>query len=240
MVVFLVFPRPSSAAIDHHLWNTLLARYVDENGRVAYRDLQARDRSTLEQYLAMLAQAQVTGLSEAEEKALWINAYNAMIVNGVLQGYTAEGALGRKRFFSWYSLPIAGEERSPDDIEHKILRKKFHDPRIHFAIVCASTSCPQLRREAYVPERLDQQLNDATRAFVNDATRNRIDSQQVALSRIFQWFAEDFIGQAGSVVNFIQRFVEDNKKTILSAKAGDLSYLEYNWTLNAQDGQRIS
>lgn len=240
MVVFLVFPRPSSAAIDHRLWNTLLARYVDENGRVAYRDLQARDRSTLEQYLAMLAQAQVTGLSEAEEKALWINAYNAMIVNGVLQGYTAEGALGRKRFFSWYSLPIAGEERSPDDIEHKILRKKFHDPRIHFAIVCASTSCPQLRREAYVPERLDQQLNDATRAFVNDATRNRIDSQQVALSRIFQWFAEDFIGQAGSVVNFIQRFVEDNKKTILSAKAGDLSYLEYNWTLNAQDGQRIS
>jgi hypothetical protein len=240
MVGFLVFPRPSSAAIDHHLWNTLLARYVDENGRVAYRDLQARDRSTFEQYLAMLAQAQVTGLSEAEEKALWINAYNAMIVNGVLQGYTAEGALGRKRFFSWYSLPIAGEERSPDDVEHKILRKKFRDPRTHFAIVCASTSCPQLRREAYVPERLDEQLDDAARDFINDATRNQIDSRQVALSRIFQWFAEDFIDQAGSVINFVQHFVDDGKKAILSATDGDLSYLEYNWTLNAQDGQRIS
>lgn len=91
-----------------------------------------------------------------------------------------------------------------------------------------------------MPERLEQQLNDTMRAFINDMTRNRIDSQQVALSRIFQWFAEDFVGQAGSVISFVQRFVDDDKKAILSAKGGDLSYLEYNWNLNAQDGQRIS
>jgi len=179
-------------------------------------------------------------VSEAEEKAFWINAYNAMIVNGVLQGYTAESLLGRKRFFSWYSLPIAGEERSPDDIEHKILRKKFHDPRIHFAIVCASTSCPQLRREAYVAERLEQQLDEATRIFINDPARNRIDSQQVALSQIFQWFADDFVHNAGSVVGFVQHFVDDDKKSMLTAKKDALQYLEYNWTLNAQEGQRVS
>lgn len=240
MTTVLIFTRPSSAAVDHSSWTTLLARYVDDDGRVAYRDLQAHARAALDGYLTILAQAQVEGMSEAEEKAFWINAYNAMIVNGVLQGYTAESLLGRKRFFSWYALPIAGEERSADDIEHKILRKKFHDPRIHFAIVCASTSCPKLRREAYVAERLDQQLDEAARTFINDPTRNRIDSQRVALSQIFQWFADDFVNSAGSVVEFTQRFVADDKKSMLTAKKDDFQYLEYNWTLNAQEGQRIS
>jgi len=240
MTAVLVFTRPGGAAVDHTPWTTLLARYVDDDGRVAYRDLQTRDRAAFDGYLMTLAQAQVEGMSEAEEKAFWINAYNAMIVNGVLQGYTAESLLGRKRFFSWYSLPVAGEERSADDIEHKILRKKFHDPRIHFAIVCASTSCPKLRREAYVAERLDQQLDEAARTFINDPTRNRIDSQQVALSQIFQWFADDFVNSAGSVVGFVQRFVADDKKSMLTAKKDNLQYLEYDWTLNAQEGQRIS
>ncbi len=244
-IIFLVLTAmlwapPSNAAVDHRLWTALLARYVDDDGRVAYHDLQVNDRPAFEQYLTMLAPAQIAGMSEAEEKAFWINAYNALIVNGVLQGYTAESILGRKRFFSWYSLLIAGEERSPDDIEHKILRKKFHDARIHFALVCASTSCPQLRREAYVAERLDQQLDDATRAFINDPTRNRIDSQQVALSQIFQWFTVDFVSSAGSVPAFVQRFVEDDKRAILQAKSSNLQYLDYDWTLNAQTGQRVS
>jgi hypothetical protein len=236
----LSFTRPSNAAVDHSPWNTLLARYVDDNGRVAYRDLQAHDRALSDGYLAILAQTQVSGMSEAEEKAFWINAYNAMIVNGVLRGYTAENIVARKRFFSWYTLPVAGEERSPDEIEHQILRKKFHDPRVHFALVCASTSCPKLRREAYVPERLEQQLDEAARAFINDPARNQIDVQQVALSQIFQWFAEDFVRDAGSVPAFVQRFVADDKRAILGAKSGDLRYLEYNWTLNAQEGQRIA
>src|SRR6266508_4366340 len=154
----LAFAQPSNAAVDHSLWEALLKRYVDGDGLVAYRDLQAHDRPALERYLATLAQAPVEGMTEAEEKAFWINAYNAAIVSGVLQGYSAENVFARKRFFSWYTLPVAGEERSPDEIEHQILRKKFHDPRIHFALVCASSSCPKLRREAYVSERLDQQL----------------------------------------------------------------------------------
>jgi hypothetical protein len=240
MMAVLVFSRPGSAAVDHTSWTSLLTRYVDDNGRVAYHNLQSRDRAALESYLTTLAQARVEGMGEAEEKAFWINAYNAMIVNGVLQGYTAESLLGRKRFFSWYSLLIAGEERSADDIEHKILRKKFHDPRIHFAIVCASTSCPKLRQEAYVAERLDQQLEEATRTFINDPTRNRIDTQQVALSQIFQWFADDFVQNAGSVVGFVQRFVAADKRSMLTAKKDAIQYLEYNWTLNAQEGQQVS
>lgn len=230
----------SHAAVDHSSWNTLLTQYVDADGRVAYRDLQGKDSAKFEQYLTTLARAQVEDLSESEEKAFWINAYNAIIVSGIRQGYTAENVLKRKRLFNWYSLPVAGKARTPDEIEHQILRKKFHDPRIHFAIVCASTSCPKLRAEAYVAERLDQQLDDATRQFVNDPARNRIDQQQIALSMIFKWFAQDFIDHAGSVKNFLQRFVSEEKKRTVEALSGDPQYLEYNWALNAQDGQRIS
>jgi hypothetical protein len=230
---------PSAAAIDHSLWDTLLRRYVDQDGRVAYRDWKAHDLASFETYLKTLAEARVEGMSEAEAKAFWINAYNAVIIQGVFNGYTAEGLISRKRLFSWYSLMIAEKKRTPDEIEHEILRPKFRDPRVHFAIVCASTSCPKLRPEAYVAGRLDQQLDDAARVFINDPDRNRFVIGHVAVSPIFQWFAQDFIDEAGSVPRFLLRYVAGEKKAILGSFTGDLQYLEYNWKLNAQDGQRV-
>lgn len=240
LLMGLSLVQPSAAAVDHSLWDILLRRYVDLNGRVAYRDWKARDRVLFETYLKTLAEARVEGMSEAEAKAFWINAYNAVIIQGVFSGYTAEGLISRKRLFSWYSLMVAGKKRTPDEIEHEILRPQFRDPRIHFTIVCASTSCPKLRPEAYVPERLEQQLDDATRAFINDSDRNRFVAGQVGVSSIFQWFAQDFIDQAGSVPKFLLRYVAEEKKAILSLFSGELQYLDYNWTLNAQDGQRVS
>jgi hypothetical protein len=231
---------PSIAAVDHSLWDTLLRRYVDQHGRVAYRDWQARDLASFEAYLKTLAEAKIEGMSEAEEKAFWINAYNAVIIQGVFKGYTAEGLISRKRLFSWYSRVVARKKRTPDEIEHEILRPKFRDPRIHFTIVCASTSCPKLRPEAYVAERLDQQLDDATRAFINDPDRNRFVAGQVAVSSIFQWFTQDFIAAAGTVPQFLLRYVAEEKKAILESLTGDLQYLEYSWRLNAQEGQRLS
>lgn len=237
-MALLLSSQPSDAAVDHNPWSVLLARYVDDNGRVAYRDLQERDRAAFDQYLATLAQARTEDMNEAEEKAFWINAYNAVILSGILQGYTAESLLGRKRLFSWFTVKAAGQDRTPDEIEHQILRKKFHDPRIHFTIVCASSSCPKLRREAYVAARLESQLDEATRAFVNDPARNRFEAQHVALSKIFQWFAEDFIKNAGSVVAFVRRFVPKEKQAMLTLADNDLRYVDYDWTLNAQNGQR--
>ncbi|MCS6924943.1 MAG: DUF547 domain-containing protein [Candidatus Binatia bacterium] len=227
-----------AAAVEHAAWDALLKKYVDDQGRVAYRDLQAHDRATLVHYLSTLAAARPEAMTEHEEKAFWINAYNAAIVYGVLNGLTAEGMLARQRFFRWYKIRIAGQDRSPDEIEHRLLRERFRDPRIHFAIVCASTSCPKLRREAYVAERLEHQLDEATREFVNDPARNRIDRQHIALSMIFQWFAADFVSAAGSVTHFIARFVDADKQAILQAHQAPLTYLEYDWTLNAQPGQR--
>ena len=228
------------ANIDHTPWDTLLKHHVDEQGRVAYRNLKEKDLATFKGYLETLATAKLDGLSINEEKALWINAYNAAIINGVLEGYSAEGIIGRKQFFSWYTLKVAGKDRTPDEIEHQILRPKFNDPRIHFAIVCASGSCPKLRAEAFVAERLDEQLDDATRRFINDPSRNQITPDQLAVSKIFQWFAEDFVKQAGSVADFIHGFVDSDKQAVLKNHGDALDYLDYDWTLNAQDGQRVS
>lgn len=226
------------ADVDHTAWDTLLKRYVDADGRVAYHDLKTKDLALFEAYLKSLAQTNTDTLSQDEEKALWINAYNAVIVKGVLDGHTAESLIARRRLFVWYTLPLAGQDRSPDDIEHKILRVKFNDPRIHFSIVCASGSCPKLRQEAYVAERLDEQLNAATRRFLNDPSRNQLTPQHLAVSPIFQWFAGDFVKKSGSVQNFIKGFVAADKQGILNNR--ELEYLDYDWTLNAQDGQRVS
>jgi len=236
----LSFVQPSVATIDHGLWDALLHRHVDQNGRVAYRDWKARDLVPFEAYLKMLAEAKIEGMSEAEAKAVWINAYNAVIIQGVFNNYTAEGIISRKRLFSWYSLVVAGKKRTPDEIEHQILRPQFRDPRIHFTIVCASTSCPKLRSEAYVAECLEQQLDDAARGFINDPQRNRFEVGSVAVSPIFQWFAQDFTDQAGTVPKFLLRYIAEEKKAILESFTGELQYLEYNWKLNAQDGQRVS
>ena len=124
--------------------------------------------------LDALAGSRPEDLTTATERlAFWINAYNASIVAGVLEGDSPEGKLSRLRFFRLYRRPIAGASRTPDDIEGIV--RGLHDARVHFALVCASTSCPKLRREAYVGARLEAQLDDQARQFVNDPSRNRID-----------------------------------------------------------------
>ena len=180
-------------------FSTLLLQHVNDAGRVAYRRL-GEDPSTLNSYLAALETDDPSALSEHEQVAFWINAYNARVLRGVLDGHRAEGYLGRKRFFTWYTFRLAKQDFTLDRIEHEILRKRFNEPRIHFALVCASTSCPKLRREAYVGARLDAQLEEQTKAFLTDSSRNRIgDIRTIEISRIFDWFQEDFVRAAGSV-----------------------------------------
>jgi hypothetical protein len=231
LALALLVAAPTLADDLHAPFDELLRRYVDEQGRVAYRELAANDRATLDAYLQSLATANPEAMSEPDQIAFWLNAYNAHILRGVLDGYSAEGFIGRKRFFSFYDFPLAGKTRTLDDIENGVLRARFHEPRIHFALVCASTSCPKLRREAYRGERLDAQLNDQAHGFLTDPARNQFGPGESArVSMIFKWFQGDFDAAAGSVPAFIGRWVAVQFKT--------LSYLEYDWTMNAQPGQR--
>jgi hypothetical protein len=227
-----------AATVDHTPWDTILKQYVDDGGKVAYRRLHDESGDALAGYLKTLAAARVDDLAEKDQLAFWINAYNALIVAGILDGYSPESAFGRYRFFRSYERELAGERRTPDDVEHKIIRARFKDARTHFAVVCGSTSCPVLRREAYVGDRLDAQLDDQGRRFLNDPSRNRIDLQtgSVALSAIFKWFKDDFTRNGRSLADFVVPYLDAEQVQLLRTKPP--AFLDYDWTLNAQPGQR--
>jgi hypothetical protein len=237
MAVSVAWPQ-WAAAEDHQLWNLIVSKYVDDHGRVAYRRLQADDMPVLSKYLASLGEARIEGFPEKEQLAFWINAYNATIVAGILDGYSAENAFKRYRFFKSYSQVIDGEQRTPDDIEHSIIRPRFHDARTHFALVCASSSCPKLRQEAYVGDRLDAQLDDQARRFLVDPSRNRIDpaTGMLELSQIFKWFKDDFTRDGKSLADFLAPYLTPEQVRLLRTKKP--TYLDYDWTMNAQAGQR--
>jgi hypothetical protein len=170
-----------------------------------------------------------------DQLAFWINAYNAFAVKGILDHYSPMTLWGRYRYFIGRDYQVGGTIINLYDLERQVLIEQFHEPLMHFAIVCASTSCPKLQPWAYQPDQLDHQLDHAARGFINDPTRNRYDRQQkvVSLSMIFQWFEKDFAGAAGSVLAYIARYVDDPELAKELAQPGyRIEYLEYDWSLN--------
>jgi hypothetical protein len=170
--------------------------------------------------------------------AFWINAYNAFAIKGILDGYSPATLAGRYRYFIATDYRVGGEMINLYDLERKLLIPEFREPRIHFAIVCASQSCPKLRAEAYVPEKLREQLEQGGRAFINDPTRNRFDREnKVAyLSKIFEWFEEDFAAHAGSLLSYVRRYVNDPELAAdLATQPYRIEFLDYDWRLNGKE-----
>jgi hypothetical protein len=227
---------PMQEPPSHEEWTSLLEKHVRADGMVDYAGFVA-DRGVLGKYLDKLSEGMPDpeNWSENERLAFWINAYNAFTVKLIIDNYPVESikdlnpaiaipmvsTVWQKKFFS-----IGGKDMSLDEIEHDILRKEFDEPRIHFAINCASVSCPPLRNEAYVAGRLDEQLEDQAVQFINDPSRNQLDPEEPGLSRIFSWFGGDF-RKNGSLVEFINRYARIPLK-----EDADISYLPYDWDLN--------
>ncbi len=219
-----------------HIWSELLGRHVKENGMVDYKGF-IQDKELLEKYLKTLsAHAPDPSIwSEEEQLAYWINAYNGYTVKLIVDNYPLKSiedlhptvhiptvsTVWHKKFFS-----IGGVKTSLDEIEHDILRKKFNEPRIHFAINCASFSCPPLRDEAYVAGKLDAQLEDMARRFINDPDRNKISENNPQVSKIFSWFSGDFT-RNGTLIEYLNKYAQVPVNT--DAK---LNYLDYDWSLN--------
>lgn len=219
----------SKDAPTHELWDTLVRQYVDHQGYVNY-DGFVQDSAELNDYLSYLAKNVPDDISWNKEELLayWINSYNANTVALVIRNLPVKsikdigsgiGAPWNIRF-----IPIQDRVLSLEDIEHRILRK-MNEPRIHFAINCASKSCPILLNEAYSAEKIEEQLDNQTHAFLSDTTRNKIGKDKVQLSRIFQWFKPDF-EKEGSLLAYISQYQEVNSKS-------KISYLPYDWSLNS-------
>jgi hypothetical protein len=214
------------------------AQYVDDAGRVAYRSLAGRDRARLDGYLRALALERPGTWPRNEQIAFWLNAYNAAIVKGVLDGNTAEGLLARYRFFSRFTLPVGAEMMTPDRLERRA--RSFGEPRVHFALVCASSSCPRLRRRAWRGETLEPDLDEEAARFVRDPLRNEllVGAPEIRLSMIFDWYRDDFGRTDDAVRAWVARYVDEPERRWLERDRPPVGHLEYDWTLNAQDGQR--
>ncbi|MGH7207419.1 MAG: DUF547 domain-containing protein [Nitrospiraceae bacterium] len=187
-------------------------------------------------YLMQLDRVDPTSLPTQQDRlAFWINAYNAFAIKGILDGYSPMTLWGRYRYFIARDYQVGGKTINLYDLERKLLIPDFREPRIHFAIVCASSSCPKLQSRAYRADHLDEQLEQSARGFINDPTRNRFDRQRqiASLSLIFQWFREDFEAHSGSLINYVKRYVADpDLARELEAIPYKVEFLEYDWRLN--------
>jgi len=231
--------------IDHSIYDTLLKRYVDQEGFVAYRQLKAQDGARLQAYLDALGDVDPEQLRDrAERLAYWINAYNALTIKGILYFYPTKSIREHVSVIGYniwkdYKMQVNGTAYSLDDIEHDILRK-MGDPRIHFAIVCASVSCPKLLNEPYTGNRLDDQLTRSARDFFSDPKKFRIDRSagSVHQSPIMDWYKDDFGKNKMERLAFIKPFLSDaDDRAFLDSSGLKVKNLDYDWHLNDQSRQ---
>ncbi len=237
--------RVSIDKIDHSAWDQLLRKYVDDNGLVNYAALKANkaDVAVFDRYLGHLSSASA-GVPAARnaQLAFWINAYNAVTIKGILRVYPTSSIRNHTaRLFGyniWHDLQlyVGGTPYSLDQMEHKILRK-MNEPRIHFAIVCASIGCPRLLNRAYTADEVVNQLELNSKDFFSRAQNFRYDAQgrRFYLSSILDWFDEDFGDSQADQLRRIAKWLPTDAAAA-AAKAGNLkvSFLDYNWNLNRQ------
>jgi len=214
--------------LDHSNWDQLLKKHVNDSGNVDYKAF-AKDISALVQYLDYLAGNQPNDEAPKPEKlAYYINLYNAATVKLILDNYPTKSIKDIKNPWGKDMVQVGGEKISLGDLEHKILRK-MDEPRIHFAINCASYSCPKLLNTAFNASNLEKLLEQTAIDFINDPKRNTVSMEKAALSEIFSWFKKDFT-QEGSLIDFINKYAYH--KITSNTK---ISYLNYNWALNDID-----
>ena len=224
--------------ISHEFWNQVLGKYVNVSGLVNYQGLK-EDPEILLNYLALLRSNRPNEVrwNRKESLAYWINLYNAFTLKLIIDHYPLEsikdiGSMIQIPFINspWdiETIDFGDEKISLNYVEHQILRKFFNEPRIHFAINCASVSCPTLRNEAYVAFKIDEQLTDQAHRFLNDPSKNIITPERLRLSKIFQWFSEDF--------NDPQTLFE-NLSLWSGIPINDYAtsqFIDYDWSLNEQ------
>lgn len=245
----------SSQSVQHSAFTNLLKQYVktDNSGlnRVNYKALKS-SQAELKAYIKSLENTKVTKLSANEQFAYWANLYNALTLNVVLEAYPvksikdidispglfADGPWGKKL------VTIEGTQISLDDIEHQILRKNFRDPRVHYAVNCASVGCPNLLTEAFTGAKLNAQLNKAASDYINSPRGVQIKNNRIATSKIYQWFKKDFANEAkagssafsgsdAGVLSHLAKYAKsDVKQAIL--KIGAINSTFYDWSLNDQ------
>ena len=232
----------------HPLYSSILRDYVS-NGWVNYKSL--KDDKRLQEYVQQLTNTNPDTITDQQDKlAFWINTYNAFTLKIVCDNYPIESIndlhwgglviatiLG-KTVWAKDLVTINGKDISLNEIEYDIISPTFKDPRVHFALVCASRGCPMLRNEAYEGEKIDSQLNEQARLFLNDPEKNSFDTtqHQATISKIFSWFSEDFGDDDDKVLDYIARYLPPDMADNIRKYVDDwdIDYQDYDWRLNGE------
>ncbi len=210
---------------SHTIWDELLRKYVTASGKVNYKGIKA-ERAKLDTYIDLLSQNGIqNGWSRNEKMAYWINAYNAYTVKLIIDNYPVSSITKLHGGSPWKVklATLGGKKYTLDQIENEILRPRFKDARIHFAVNCAAKSCPPLLNRAWTADKLNQYFEQQARGFINNDQYNQISANEVKVSKIFDWYKADF----GNLIEYLNKY---SKVTI--QPDAKISYLEYNWALN--------
>lgn len=231
----------ATRTIDHSAWDGLLGRYVliQQAGvnRFNYAEVTASDRSRLQSYLAAMSAIPISVYNRNEQIAFWINLYNALTVEIVLQHYPVDTI--RQISFSLFSsgpwgeklIKVEDQELTLDDIEHRILRPIWKDPRIHYAVNCAAIGCPNSQPTAYTANNTDAMLDQAAREFINHPRAVSINYSELRVSRIYDWFEEDFGGNAAAVIAHLNQYADATLQGSLKGRKRIGQY-HFDWTIN--------
>lgn len=235
-------PSPDASGVDHNLWDYLLKSYVDE-GLVDY-DGMSRDY-LFRTFLRQLSEAEPQNLTtSADQLALLCNAYNAFVIDGVIRHKVTDSVMnyqaGDEGFFDVKEHLFANRTLSLNQIEHDLIRKRFREPRVHVALVCAARDCPVIRREAYTGRRLSAQLQDQSTVFANTSKYVRYDepTNTLHLSPLLDWYGDDW-NVVGGYLSWLAVLVEEEalKQRVVEANDGSVNvvFMDYDWSLNGQE-----
>lgn len=231
------------AAIDHSRWQALLDRYLVTDhpsgiNRLDYAAVTADDRVTLRAYIEQLEAFDPRTLNRNEQGAYWINLYNAVTIELVVENYPVKSIRkingGLLSLGPWNDelVSVAGKALTLNDIEHRILRPIYRDPRIHYAVNCASLGCPNLAGRAYTGANIAELLDAGAYAYINHPRGAAFDSGKLRVSTIYKWFKVDFGGTDRKLLDHLQRYAEDELGSRLAEYDGRIRY-DYDWDLNA-------
>lgn len=227
-----------AAPPSHAIWDDLLQKHVGDQGSVDYKGFIA-DSSQFNSYLELLSNTppNANKWSKEAQMAYWINVYNAFTIKIVADNYPVASIkdIGPNLSIPFVNtvwdikfIEIGGETFDLNNVEHSMLRKQFHDPRVHFAVVCASYSCPRLLNRAFTADKLDEQLDYLAKDFLSDARKNKVTPSKLELSKIFSWYKGDFLDKE---IKSIQAYISQYTDVQVDPEA-EIVWQEYKWSLN--------
>lgn len=233
VVTSLVWAGADTTPFSHEPFDRVLRLYV-KDGKVDYEGIRHKDAGTLASYVRSLGSADPSSMTDDQQKAFWLNAYNALVIHSIVEGRSPADPAQREQFFQHKRFRVAGRALTLDEIEHNSLRRLFADPRIHFALVCGADSCPPLPPEAFDGEALDATLDESTKVFLSDPTKVRLDAEHrvLRLSPIFKWYARDFADDTAGLVEFVARYLPQHQARLLAEGDWTVEFVDYDWSLN--------